>query len=148
VNDVAEFAIEEPFVDTQSGVDLVVQVTPARVGGNQLRVRVNAPASDLANLVVQFIPPADSGQGSVVQPIPLTGEGVAISEPGDLPLSVAGLWTMQVSATTPTGTMTSSQTFNVATADGEQVTPGIDPTPTAAPVTPPTTTLPIITTPG
>ncbi len=148
VNDVAEFAVEEPFVDTQSGIDLVVQVTPARVGGNQLRVRVNAPASDLANLVVQFIPPADSGQGSVVQPIPLTGEGVAISEPDDLPLSVAGLWTMQVSATTPTGTMTSSQTFNVATADGEQVTPGIEPTPTAAPVTAPTTTLPIITTPG
>ena len=66
------------------------------------------------------------------------------SEPGYLPLGVAGLWTMQVVGTTPTGTMTSTQTFRVATADGEDVTPEISPTPTVAPVTA-ATTLPIIT---
>jgi copper transport protein len=145
--DAADYVVEEPFVDTPSGVDLVVQLTPARVGGNQLRVRVNTPATDLSGLVVEFIPPENSGQGAVSQPIALTGEGVAISAAGHLPLQVAGLWTMQVSATTATGTMTSQQTFRVADADGEQVTPDIAPTPTDTPVTPAPTT-PIITAAG
>ena len=109
-------------------------------------MRVNAPESDLSGLVIDFIPPEDSGQGTVSQPIDLTGAGVALSEPGYLPLEVAGLWTMQVVGTTPTGTMTSTQTFRVATVDGEQVTPEIAPTPTATPVTAAPTT-PIITTP-
>jgi len=146
-SDETEYAVEEPFVDEPSGVDLVVQLSPARVGGNQLRVRVNAPASNLSGLVIDFIPPENSGQGAVSQPIDLTGAGVAVSDEDHLPLSVAGLWTMQVVGTTPTGTMTSTQTFRVATAEGEQVTPEIEPTPTDAPVTAPSTTTPIITAP-
>jgi copper transport protein len=146
-SDDTEYVVEEPFVDEPSGVDLVVQLSPARVGGNQLRVRVNAPATGLSGLVIDFIPPEGSGQGAVSQPIDLTGAGVALSADDYLPLDVAGLWTMQVVGTTPTGTMTSTQTFRVATADGEQVTPEISPTPTVPPVTPPTSTTPIITTP-
>jgi copper transport protein len=142
-----EFAVEEPFFDAPSGVDLVVQIAPARVGANQLRVRVNAPATGLSGLVVQFIPPAGSAQGAIAQPIALIGEGVATSAQDHLPLDVAGLWTMQVDATTAEGTISSQQTFRVASADGEQVTPDIDPTPTAAPVTAAPTTAPIITSP-
>ena len=145
-SDSTEYAVEEPFLDEPSGIDLVVQLSPARVGGNQLRVRVNAPPSNLSGLVIDFIPPENSGQGAVSQPIDLTGEGVAISEPGYLPLAVAGLWTMQVVGTTPTGTMTSTQTFRVATEDGEDVTPEISPTPTVPPVTAAPTT-PITTAP-
>ncbi len=144
--DETDYAVEEPFVDEPSGIDLVVQVTPARVGGNQLRVRVNAPAANLSGLVVDFIPPENSGQNTVSQPIALTGEGVALSAADYLPLDVAGLWTMEVVGTTPTGTMTSRQTFRVATADGEQVTPDITPPPTASPITA-ATTAPIITAP-
>lgn len=142
-----EFAVEEPFFDAPSGVDLVVQITPARVGANELRVRVNAPATGLSGLVVQFIPPTGSGQGAIAQPIALTGAGVAASAADHLPLDVGGLWTMQVDATTAQGTISSQQTFRVASADGAQVTPDIGPTPTAPPVTPPSTTAPIITSP-
>ena len=151
VGDTTDYAVEEPFVDEPSGIDLVVQLDPARVGGNELRVRVNAPETGLSGLVIDFIPPEGSGQGSVSQPIDLTGAGVALSEPGYLPLEVAGLWTMQVVGTTGTGTMTSTQTFRVATADGEQVTPEISPTPTATPVDrgpADPTTAPIVTTAG
>jgi copper transport protein len=145
--DVTEFVVEEPFFDEPSGVDLVVQITPARVGANQLRVRVNEPATGLSGLVVQFIPPTGATQGPISQPIALTGAGVATSGTDHLPLDVAGLWTMQVDATTAQGTISSQQTFRVAAADGAQVTPEIGPTPTPVPVTPPSSTAPIITSP-
>jgi copper transport protein len=135
VDDV-DFAVVEPFVDATSGVNLEVSLTPSRVGGNQLKVRVFEPPQDLAGLTVELIPPAGSNQPSVSWPIGLSGPGVAISGPDDLPLSVAGVWTMQVSATTPQGAMApTQQTFTVANADGEVVTPEISPTPTQAPVT-------------
>ena len=57
VGDTTDFAVEEPFVDEPSGIDLVVQLNPARVGGNELRVRVNAPETGLSGLVIDFIPP-------------------------------------------------------------------------------------------
>jgi uncharacterized membrane protein len=145
--DATEFAVEEPFVDAPSGVELVVQITPARVGPNQLRVRVNAPATGLSGLVVQFIPPTGATQGAISQPIALTGAGVATSATDHLPLDTPGLWTMQVDATTAQGTISSQQTFRVASADGSQTTPDIGPTPTQPPVTPPSTTAPIITSP-
>ena len=65
-------------------------------------------------------------------------------------LTMAGAWTMQVSATTPTGSITdASATFNVLTADGKVQTPEIAPTPSPPVVTPaPTTTVaaPTVTT--
>jgi copper transport protein len=149
--DTVEFTVVEPFVDVTSGVDLEVSLTPSRVGGNQLKVRVFEPQQDVAGLVVELIPPAGSGQPSVSWPIGLSGPGVAISGPDDLPLSVAGVWTMQVSATTPQGAMApTQQTFTVADADGEVPTPDISPTPTQAPVVGATTTTaaPTTTAPG
>ena len=110
-------------------------MNPARVGDNLLRVQVNAPADGLSGLVVEFIPPPNSGQGTISQPIPLTGAGVAVSAPDHLPLNVAGAWTMEVSATTANGTTSASKTIRVATADGQQVTPTIAPTPTEPPIT-------------
>jgi putative copper export protein/methionine-rich copper-binding protein CopC len=144
-----DYVVQEPFVDATSGLDLEVSLTPSRVGGNQLRVRVFEPQQDLAGLVVEFIPPAGSNEATVSQPIPLTGAGVAVSAADYLPLSVPGVWTMQVRATTPQGPMApTQQTFSVATATGDEPTPGISPTPTQAPVTgsTPATTEPVVTT--
>lgn len=144
----ASFVVVEPFVDATSGVNLEVALTPARVGANQLKVRVYEPQQDLAGLVVELIPPAGSNQSIISWPIPLAGAGVAISEAGDLPLPVAGVWTMRVSATTPQGAMApTQQTFTVADANGSVPTPQIPPTPSQAPVTSPTTA-PIVTSAG
>ena len=88
------------------------------------------------------MPPTGSNQGIIEQPIPLTRPGVAVSPTDYLPFAVAGAWTMQVSATTPTGSLTdASQSFDVLTSDGRVETPEIAPTPSAPAVTPaPTTT--------
>ena len=94
-------------------------------------------------MTVRFVPPTGSNGQIIEQPIPLTGPGIAVSAPEYLPLPIAGAWTMQVSATTPTGSITdASATFNVLTADGKVQTPEIAPTPSAPDITPaPTTTV-------
>ena len=147
-NDVAEFAVEEPFVDTQSGVDLVVQLTPARVGGNQLRV-ARRRAGQRPRQPRRPVHPARRlrpGLGGAADPADRRGRRrLGAGRPpavGRRAVDDAG------QRDDADGHDDVLETFNVATADGEQVTPGIEPTPTAAPVTAPTTTLPIITTPG
>ena len=73
---------------------------------------------------------------TIVQPIPLTGAGVAISEPGYLPLDVAGAWTMQVERDDADGQPDGlAARFDVLTADGEVSTPEIAPTPSAPQIT-------------
>ena len=100
-SDEVDYAVVEPFVDPTSGLDLTVSVNPSRVGLNQLRVELRGPTTgDVTGLIVRFVPPAGSNQGIIEQPIPLTRPGVAVSPSEYLPFSVAGAWTMQVSATT------------------------------------------------
>jgi copper transport protein len=139
-----DYAIVEPFVDPTTGLDLTVSVNRSRVGLNQLRVDLRGPTTgDVTGLIVRFVPPTGSNGQVIEQPIPLTRPGIAVSAPEYLPLSIAGAWTMQVSATTPTGSITdASASFNVLTADGKVTTPEIAPTPSAPAVTPaPTTTV-------
>jgi copper transport protein len=138
-----DYAVVEPFVDAASGIDLTVSLNPSRVGGNQLRVEVRKPAGDITGLTVTFVPPPGSNQPTIVQPIPLSKPGIAVSQPGYLPFRVPGTWTMQVSATTPQGSMAGAAApFDVRTSSGQLVTPGIGSTPSTAPVTPaPTTTV-------
>jgi copper transport protein len=137
-----DYAVVEPFVDAASGIDLTVSLNPSRVGGNQLRVEVRKPAGDITGLAVTFVPPPGSAQPTLVQPIPLSKPGIAVSAPDYLPFRVAGTWTMQVSATTPQGSMAGAAApFDVRTASGQLVTPGIGTSPSTPPVTPaPTTT--------
>jgi copper transport protein len=138
-----DYAVVETFVDPTSGLDLTVSVNPSRVGLNQLRVELRGPTTgDVTGLIVRFVPPTGSNQGIIEQPIPLTRPGVAVSPTEYLPFPVPGAWTMQVSATTPQGSLTdASQSFDVLTADGKVTTPAIAPTPSAPAVTPaPTTT--------
>ena len=137
-----DYAIEETIVDPVNGLDVTVSLEPGRVGLNALRVEVREPANDITGLELSFVPPSSSGAGTIVQPIQLSGRGVAVSaENGGIPLQVAGGWTLQVSATTPIGTSSgASSPFDVRTADGALVTPEIGSTPTQPAVTATSTT--------
>ena len=85
------------------------------------------PATGLTGLTVTFLPPEGSELGSIVQTVPLTGAGIAVSPDDYLPLDVAGAWTMQVSATTPTGNLPGRRrrAFIVRNADGSLPTSDI-----------------------
>jgi copper transport protein len=133
-----DFAINEPIVDPDVGVDLTVSLDPGRVGMNRLRVEVRQPETGLSGLVVTFVPPVGSNANEVVQRIPLTGAGIADSGTnGGVPLNVAGAWTLQVSARTTTGSLTGAgSSFDVREADGSLSTSEIGTSPTAPPATP------------
>ena len=111
-------AVEYAYTDGRfvaDGLDLTVSLTGG-VGPNGVRVEVLEPAAGLSNLIITFIPPADSGANGVVLTIPaeLTGTGAAVLPQSEgVPLMVPGVWTLEVSVTTPNGTTTGQKTFNV-----------------------------------
>jgi hypothetical protein len=122
IDDRATYEVERQFTDPASGLDVIVSLTPSAVGLNGLRVEVEAPQDGITNLVVVFIPPAGSEAPGIEQPIPLNGAGTAVldREVG-LPFDVPGTWTMQLSGSTETGSVTDARTpFPVSgDADGE-----------------------------
>jgi copper transport protein len=147
--DEVDYAIEETIVDEANGLDITVSLDPGRVGQNALRVEVREPEADITGLMLTFVPPTGSSAPTIEQPISLSGRGVAASpDGGGIPLSVPGAWTLQVSATTPIGTSTASNPFDVRSASGDIVTPGIGSTPVQPAVTAATTTSTSTTTPG
>ena len=137
--DLTEFAIEKSVVDTQSGLDLIVRLQPGRVGQNRLQVEVIAPETGVSGLTVSFVAPAGSGVDTLVQPVPLTGAGIADTTDDladGLPFAVAGAWTLQVDATTGVGAVSGAGgSFEIRNADGSVPDSDIAPTPTGAPVT-------------
>jgi copper transport protein len=143
-DDGVDFAITEDVRDPDAGIDLTVFLDPGRVGVNRLRVEVREPESGLDGLELRFSPPIGTDAGVVIQRIPLTGEGIADSGPnGGVPLEVAGAWTLQVSASTASGSLAGAgSTFDVLAADGSQPTSVIESSPTAPPATPRPTTAP------
>ena len=88
------------------------------VGPNAVLVDVNAPDSGITNLVVTFIPPLDSAGSTVVLSIPpevpLPGQ-VLLPQAEGVPLLVPGVWTVSVTATTPTGDKTAQKRFTLLT---------------------------------
>lgn len=141
VRSVERFAVEAEFVDPTSSAELTVRLQPGQVGPNRLQVEVTAPATGIAGLTVLFVPPANSGQDSIEQPIPLATTGIADStSAGGVPLSVAGTWTMQVRGSTGTGALDATQAFEVRAADGSRPDSDIGSSPTQPAVTAATTT--------
>lgn len=126
IDDRAGYAIERQFTDTESGLDVIVSVTPARTGLNGLRVEVNAPQDGISNLVVAFIPPAESGVDGIEQPIPLTTAGTAVLDTDvGLPFSVPGTWRMEVTGATRTGVSEAQTSFTVTGDEIDlELTPG------------------------
>lgn len=144
-----EFAIEEPIVDAASGTDLTVSLDPGRVGVNTMRVDVRAPETGLTDLLVRLTPPVGSNRPTIEQPIALTGVGIAQSPAGaGVPLDVAGTWTLEVTAATPTGPVAGTGAFEVRNADGSLPTADIGTIATTTPVTPASTAAPETTAAG
>ena len=112
--------------DDASGFAGSLGIGPSRVGANGFRVTVTAPETGLTNLNLRFKPPADAPVGAhqwIDQPIQeLTGTGTAwLDDAKGLPFQAPGLWTVEISATTPTGAFLQAFNFSVAAADGSAV---------------------------
>lgn len=71
-----------------------------RVGTNDVRIEVIAPATGVTALTVEFQPPPGAQIGGmIINKIPLTGAGVAVLEKSDgFTLAAQGNWTLVVSA--------------------------------------------------
>ncbi len=87
------------FQNATSGADVSVAFSE-RVGANDVRIVVAAPATGLTALSVDFIPPVNSFvNGMSINQIPLTGAGTAVLEKSDgFTLNATGTWTLIVSA--------------------------------------------------
>jgi len=143
------FAVERRVVDPATSIELFVRLEPGTVGQNRLQVEVVSPSTGLAGLEVVLTPPAGAGGNEVIQAIPLTGAGTADSGVGGgVPLPVAGAWTLRVNATTGTGPLNASQTFDVRNVDGSLSTSDIGTVAPAPLATPATTSPPTPTTAG
>lgn len=124
---------------------VTVQLTRDRVGLSGLSVDVEEPDEALSGLEVVFTAPPNDTIGTITQPVPLTGAGVAVLLEGDqgLPLTVAGDWTMTVNAVTPTGVFTSPpQGFTILNADGTEAVTELTVPPAVNVTIPPLTTEP------
>jgi copper transport protein len=118
-----DYAITLEVDAPEAELAVTVQLTRDRVGLSGLSVEVDEPDEGLSGLEVVFTAPANDTIGTITQPVPLTGAGVAVLLEGEqgLPLTVAGDWTMTVNAVTPTGVFTSPpQGFTILNADGTE----------------------------
>lgn len=102
---VIDYAITLPINAPEADLDVTVRLTRDTVGLSGLSVEVDAPDEGLSGMEVVFTAPPNNIIGTITQPIPLTGEGVAVLLEGErgLPLTVAGDWTMTLNAVTPAG---------------------------------------------
>ncbi len=118
-----DYAIALTVEAPEADLDVTVRLTSDRVGLAGMEVDVEAPEEGLSGLEVVLTAPANDTIGTITQPVPLTGAGVAVLLEGEqgLPLVVPGDWTMVVNAVTPTGVFTSSpQGFTILQADGTE----------------------------
>jgi copper transport protein len=118
-----DYAIAVTVEAPEADLDVTVRLTSDRVGLAGMAVEVDAPDEGLSGLEVVLTAPPNDTIGTITQPVPLTGTGVAVLLEGDqgLPLTVAGDWTLVVNAVTPTGVFTSSpQGFTILEADGTE----------------------------
>ena len=97
------------------GLDLSISLTGG-VGANGVRIDVLQPETGLSNFIVRFLPPAGTDASGVELTVPaaLSGTGAAVlPESEGVPLSVAGLWTLEVEVTTASGPVTGQKTFTI-----------------------------------
>ncbi|MGH9137930.1 MAG: copper resistance CopC/CopD family protein [Acidimicrobiales bacterium] len=100
-DDTGDFAIAEPFTDQELNFEVEVRLRPGRIGLNELEVIVRQPEAGLSGLEIRFHPPQGSNVSTIIQPIALTGAGVARSDQGIIPLAAAGTWRIEVAASAP-----------------------------------------------
>jgi copper transport protein len=85
------------FQDAALGVDVGLQFSE-KVGVNDVRIEVTSPPTGLSGLAIEFYPPVGSTvNGMAIDPIPLSGKGVAVLDQSDgFALSTGGTWTVIV----------------------------------------------------
>ena len=118
-----DYAIAVTVDAPEADLDVTVRLTRDQVGLSGMEVEVDAPDEGLSGLEVVLTAPTNDTIGTITQPVPLTGVGVAVLPEGEqgLPLIVAGDWTLVVNAVTPTGVFTSPpQGFTILNADGTE----------------------------
>ncbi len=123
-----DYAIERRFEVEEAQFDVTVKLTNDSVGRAGMEVVVDDPETGLSNLeVVLTAPENDQDVGTITQPVPLGGRGVAVRlERNGLPLNFPGDWTMEVSAVTPDGAVsTDPWQFTLLDADGSVPTSAI-----------------------
>jgi methionine-rich copper-binding protein CopC len=127
----AAYAVRQTHAIEAAGLDIELRMTDDEIGLLGLRVDVREAAEGLTGLVVVFTAPAnDQNVGSIRQPVPLSGTGVAIRDESiGLPISVAGNWTVQIEASTAAGVL-SSEPLPFPVKDDDGVVPS---SPTLAP---------------
>ncbi len=138
------YAIERQIEVPQADLNVTVKLTQDTPGLVGLEVDVDAPESGMSGLEVVFTAPPNDEIGTITQPVPLSGRGVAVRLAADgLPLTAPGDWTVSVNAITETGVVnTPSQGFTIRNADGSAPTTNITiPPPVVVPIDT-TTTVP------
>ncbi len=139
-----DYAITRTLEVPEADFEVTVRLTRDTVGPAGMEVEVEAPEEGMSNLEIILTAPPNPEVDTITQPVPLTGRGVAVrleTPTGGLPLSVAGDWTMQANAITPTGVVnTEPVQFTILNADGSAPTTAITIPPSSI-VTLPVTTL-------
>jgi copper transport protein len=126
VSDGVDYDIRLPFRANDRDLDVTVWLTSDEVGLNGLKVRVDSPSSDLSGLTITFTPPVGSTAFGLSQPIPLTGEGIAVlAEATGLPFTAAGTWQATLSGTTVLGQVSSTTTFEIVVPEDATTTTAV-----------------------
>lgn len=137
------YAISRTIEVPEGDLDVTIKLTRDTVGPAGLEVDVRKPESGLSSMEVIFTAPPNDLIDTITQPVPLTGAGVAVrleTPTGGLPLTVAGDWTVQVIAITPSGVVNSDPVqFEIRNADGSTPTTAITIPPVNTVTIPPTT---------
>jgi hypothetical protein len=113
-----EYAYDQGrFVMEDAGADLTVFLTGG-VGANGVRVEFDAPATGVSAVQITFRPPDDTIAPTVILTLPPEATGsdagaAVLPQAEGVPLLMAGIWTLEVSVTTSTGTQTLQKTFNL-----------------------------------
>ncbi len=136
------YVIERQFQVAEADLDITVMLTSDLPGAVGMEVDVDAPESGLSQFEIVFTAPPNPDIGTITQPVPLTGTGVAVRLAAEgLPLTVPGAWRVQINATTPSGVVnTDPQTFVIRNPDGSAPTTNITIPPPVVVTIAPTTT--------
>lgn len=118
----AKYAFTQRF-ELSADVDVTVSFSQV-VGRNGLLVTVDEPAAGITDLTVRFDPPADSGAIGGAVTIPLPGKGSAeLAITDGVSIAVPGTWSITVSATTATGTVSAQKNVVIPVAETSATTP-------------------------
>ncbi len=125
--DSISYVIERQFEVPEADLDITVKLTSDLPGLVGMEVDVDAPETGLSGLEIVFTAPPNGEIGTITQPVPLPGAGVAVRLAAEgLPLTVPGDWRVQINAVTLTGVVnTDQQTFVIRNDDGSTVTTDI-----------------------